>query len=127
MKKITTKTTMKITIGLLLLAIMFPPYVVRAGNQYITASGHGFLFALPTDRDGRPGVVNVSLLLVEFAIILAAWGVSYITLRKNQETHDPVDQLTPLPSQTVAPIAQRHTPAPSKGELRPGSRGAMRS
>ena len=62
--------------AVVLVMLLYPPYVIRGTNNVIFESGYAFLFDLP-----RRGQVDVATLLAQWVGILAAGAIGFFLFK----------------------------------------------
>lgn len=70
---------------LLLVIILFPPYIVTNKNHVPTQTGYGFLFSLDEIKyKGYAASVDIQLLLIHlFTLLILFWALFFLALKKN--------------------------------------------
>lgn len=72
----------KINVILLLLSVLFPPYVIRI-EELLIERRWGFLFSIPQGHERHlPMEVDIPTLVVEFILIGTFGGLLYLFKRK---------------------------------------------
>ncbi len=83
------KVVLLCTAALVVLMILYPPYVVMNSRQVVIKAGYGFLFDLPSykpreviGRSSIPATVNVPTLGIQMFGVLIVGGLVFIVLKK---------------------------------------------
>jgi len=81
------KNIIFITVGIMTLMLLFPPYVVLNYKQVIIDAGYGFITSLPpylyASGGSAPATVNISTLLTQVSILIFSCVLLCFALKDN--------------------------------------------